>query len=68
MQDSRPNSGLACAWNTQWLLSGLANVLQHSDCMLVALYSALASKGNLQTETLRAFTEDEYRKIVSGLK
>lgn len=27
----------------------------------------LASTGNVQTETLRAFTEDEYRAIVSGL-
>jgi uncharacterized protein with GYD domain len=27
----------------------------------------LASAGNLQTETLRAFTEDEYRSIVSSL-
>jgi len=27
----------------------------------------LASAGNIQTETLRAFTEDEYRTIVSSL-
>ncbi len=27
----------------------------------------LASKGNVTTETLRAFTEDEYRKIVGAL-
>ena len=27
----------------------------------------LASKGNVTTETLRAFTEDEYRKIIGGL-
>lgn len=27
----------------------------------------LASAGNVQTETLHAFPEDEYRKIVSGL-
>lgn len=26
-----------------------------------------ASQGNLQTETLRAFTESEYRKIVAAL-
>src|SRR5450759_2466762 len=28
---------------------------------------SIASKGSVQTETLRAFTEDEYRKIISGL-
>jgi uncharacterized protein with GYD domain len=27
----------------------------------------LASKGNVSTETLRAFTEDEYRKIIGAL-
>ena len=27
----------------------------------------LASKGNVTTETLRAFTEDEYRKIIAAL-
>jgi uncharacterized protein with GYD domain len=28
---------------------------------------SLATGGNVRTETLRAFTEDEYRKIVAGL-
>jgi uncharacterized protein with GYD domain len=28
---------------------------------------ALGSLGNVRTETLRAFTEDEYRKIVAAL-
>jgi uncharacterized protein with GYD domain len=28
---------------------------------------AIGAQGNVRTETLRAFTEDEYRKIVSGL-
>jgi len=27
----------------------------------------VASKGNVTTETLRAFTEDEYRKIIAAL-
>jgi uncharacterized protein with GYD domain len=27
----------------------------------------LGSLGNIRTETLRAFTEDEYRKIIAGL-
>lgn len=28
---------------------------------------AIGSKGAIRTETLRAFTEDEYRKIISAL-
>ncbi len=28
---------------------------------------ALGSAGNVRTETLRAFTEDEYKKIITGL-
>lgn len=28
---------------------------------------SLASAGNIQTETMRAFTEDEYKTIVAGL-
>ena len=28
---------------------------------------ALASQGNVTTETLRAFTEDEFRQLVAGL-
>ena len=27
----------------------------------------IASKGNVQTESLRAFPEDEYRKIIAGM-
>jgi len=27
----------------------------------------IGSKGSVKTETFRAFTEDEYRKIVAGL-
>lgn len=37
------------------------------DATLARATLALASKGNIQTETLRAFTEDEYRNILSGL-
>ena len=29
---------------------------------------ALGSKGNVRTETIRAFTEDEYRKIVGAVR
>jgi uncharacterized protein with GYD domain len=32
-----------------------------------AVTLATASLGNVTTETLRAFTEDEFRKIVSSL-
>jgi uncharacterized protein with GYD domain len=28
---------------------------------------ALGAQGNVRTETMRAFTEDEYRKIIGGL-
>jgi uncharacterized protein with GYD domain len=28
---------------------------------------AIGSQGNVRTETLRAFTEDDYRKIIAGL-
>ena len=34
---------------------------------LARVILALGSQGNVQTETLRAFPEAEYRKIVSGL-
>ena len=37
------------------------------DATLAKVLLALGSQGNIQTETLRAFREDEYRKIVSEL-
>lgn len=37
------------------------------DATLAKALLKLASQGNLQTETLRAFTEDEYRKIISEI-
>jgi uncharacterized protein with GYD domain len=37
------------------------------DAILARATLAVASKGYLQTETLRAFTEDEYKKILSEL-
>ena len=37
------------------------------DETLARVVLALGSQGNVQTETLRAFPEAEYRKIVSGL-
>ena len=37
------------------------------DAALAKAVLNLTSKGNVQTETLRAFTEDEYKKILSGI-
>ena len=37
------------------------------DATMAKALLSLASQGNLQTETLRAFTEDEYKKIISEL-
>lgn len=38
-----------------------------SDEAYATTMLTVASAGAIRTETLRAFTEDEYRKIVSGL-
>jgi uncharacterized protein with GYD domain len=37
------------------------------DATLARATLSLASKGNFQTETLRAFTEDEYKRIISAI-
>jgi uncharacterized protein with GYD domain len=37
------------------------------DAVLARINLALATNGATRTETLRAFTEDEYRKIISSL-
>ena len=37
------------------------------DATMAKVLLRLASQGNLQTETLRAFTEDEYKKIISEI-
>jgi uncharacterized protein with GYD domain len=37
------------------------------DATLARISLTLASKGGVRTETLRAFTEEEYRKIISGI-
>jgi uncharacterized protein with GYD domain len=43
-------------------------ISEASDDTAVAKVSlALGSRGNVRTETFRAFTEDEFRKIVGGL-
>ena len=38
------------------------------DATMAKALLSLASQGNLQTETLRAFTEDEYKKIISEIR
>ncbi len=38
-----------------------------NDEVLATLALSIGAKGNVRTETLRAFTEEEYRKIVAGL-
>jgi uncharacterized protein with GYD domain len=37
------------------------------DATLARISLSLAAQGGVRTETLRAFTEDEYRKIISNL-
>ena len=37
------------------------------DATLARVNLSLAAQGGVRTETLRAFTEDEYRKIISSL-
>ena len=38
-----------------------------SDDLMAQLALGVESKGNVRTETLRAFTEDEFRKIVASI-
>lgn len=38
-----------------------------SDQLMARLALELESKGNVRTETIRAFKEDEFRKIVAGI-
>jgi uncharacterized protein with GYD domain len=38
-----------------------------SDDVVAKFALASSSQGNVRTETTRAFTEEEYRKIISGL-
>jgi len=43
-------------------------ILEAPDAETVAKCALdLGSKGNVKTETFRAFTEDEYRKIIGAL-
>ena len=37
------------------------------DETIAKLVLSLGSKGNIRTETLRAYTEDEFRKIIAAL-
>ena len=38
-----------------------------NDDVMAKVALATASKGGIKTETVRAFTEDEYRKIIAAL-
>ena len=38
-----------------------------NDEAIARILLAIGSQGNVRTETLKAFTEDEYRKIVASL-
>jgi uncharacterized protein with GYD domain len=38
-----------------------------NDEVVAKFALSLGSQGNVRTETFRAFTEDEYRKIISGI-
>jgi len=38
-----------------------------NDEAVARLLLAIGAQGNVRTETLRAFTEDEYRKIIASL-
>ncbi|MFC1938649.1 GYD domain-containing protein [Chloroflexota bacterium] len=35
--------------------------------VIAKLVLAVGSKGNIRSETIRAFKEEEYRKIIAGL-
>jgi uncharacterized protein with GYD domain len=46
----------------------MAAIIEAPDDAIYAHFSlSLASKGGIRVETLRAFTEDEYRKIIPGI-
>jgi len=46
----------------------MAMIIEAPDDATVARVNlALGSKGSVRTETSRAFSEEEYRKIISGL-
>ena len=46
---------------------GVAVYRMPDDTAAAQLVLAIMSKGNVRSETLRAFDEEEYRKIIEGL-
>ena len=60
-----------CKINTFHLLMGQYDaavmVEAPNDTTITRVTLALASQGSVHTETMRAFTEDEFRKIISSL-
>jgi uncharacterized protein with GYD domain len=67
----RAFAAAGCKITTVLLLMGqydLAIVVEAPDDATIArLTLALASQGSVHTETVRAFTEDEYRKIIASI-
>jgi uncharacterized protein with GYD domain len=63
--------GLGARLTTSYLVNGpydfVIIVEAPDDETMTKVSLALASKGNVRTETLRAYTEEEYRKIIAGL-
>jgi uncharacterized protein with GYD domain len=45
----------------------VATIEAPNDEAMARTALALGAQGNVRTETMRAFTEDEFRKIVGGL-
>ncbi len=54
-------------YNLMGEFDGLLIVEAPSDELMAQLALGVESKGNVRTETLRAFTEAEFRKIVGAI-
>ena len=54
-------------YSTMGRYDGVVILELPSDEAVAKLALATGSAGAVRTETLRAFTEDEYRKIIAGL-
>lgn len=55
-----------------YLVTGLYDIIEISEApddeTMARLVLADASRGNVRIETLRAFNEDEYRRIIASLR
>jgi uncharacterized protein with GYD domain len=54
-------------YNLMGEFDGILIVEAPSDEVMAQLALGVESKGNVRTETLRAFSEDEFRKIIAGV-